>query len=181
MAEGTLIIEVYEYVENDYTVPSFEYIPCSLERCMKGNSATLKQIIQNGFDDLPKKDQNAQKRQEILQKLEDADIGRIQVAYHAGRGNEDPYINLTNVIPVSMSYADARQLNSHQDSIILYGRYRLTDGNASTILKDAQRLTLTYNTRAEENELRNRIVPEDPEEHSEPDKEICLNITYLQN
>ncbi len=179
MSAGKMIVEIYEYSEDTSIVPPFEYIPCDLDNCMKKNkTATLKDIIETGFDDLPKKYQNTEKRREIMEKLEEADIGRIIVAYHQPRGKEDPYIELTNITQVTMTDADARRVRSNKNEIILYGRYRLTDGNETMKLRDSQRLTLIYTNTKDE--------AWDPfeQEESDPDeaqKEICLNITYLQD
>ena len=171
--EGKLIIEVYEYSEDASLMPAFEYIPCDLSKCLKGKSTTLKEIIQRGFDDLPRKTQDSDKRMEVLQKIEDADIGRINVVYHPAKGLIDACVELTNVTPVTMSFADARRLKTNKDDIILKGKYRLSSGNEVTTLRDAQRLTLLYSNFMENSE------PTDTEE-GESQKEICLNITFLQ-
>ncbi len=171
--EGKLIIEVYEYSEDASQAPEFEFIPCELDKCLKGKSTTLKEIIQRGFDDLPKKTQDSDKRMEVLQKLDDADIGRIDVVYHPAKGNSDACVELTNLAPVTMSFADARRIKNNKNDIILKGRYRLSAGNEVTTLRDAQRLTLIYSNLEENDE------PEENEE-GEAQKEICLNITYLQ-
>lgn len=172
--DGKLVIEVYEYSEESDQMPTFEYIPCELSKCIKGKSATLREIIQHGFDDLPKRAQDSEKRQEIIRKVEEADIGKINVAYHPAKGNTDACVELTNVVPVSFTYADARQSKRTREDIILKGKYRLSAGNEITTLKDAQRLTLIYSNTAE---------AEDPDEEDgeTEEKEICLNITYLQD
>jgi len=179
VAGGKLIIEIYEYNENEQNVPPFEYIPCDLESCLKKNrKATLREIIQSGFDNLPKKNQNISKRQEVLAMLDEADIGKINVVFNPGKGDEDPSIELTNVMQVTMAYADARRgKTGGKDEIILYGRYRMSDENETTILKDAQRLTLIYSSEADG---RNGAGAEYPAEEREAQKEICLNITYIQ-
>lgn len=170
--EGKLIIEIYEYENNSYSMPAFEYIPCELATCLKGKNTTLKEIIQRGFDDLPRKSQDSEKRQEVLQKIEDADIGRIGVAYRPAKGNSDACVELTNVVPVTMLYSDARRKKVNKDEIILKGKYRLSAGNETTTLRDAQRLTLIYSNYED--------APEDRDDADEDAKEICLNITYLQ-
>lgn len=178
MAGGKLIVEVYEYTKGSSAVPSFEYIPCELSKCLsRGNKAPLKEIIEKGFETLPKKSRDLGKQQEVLQKLEEANIGRINVAYHAAGNVTDAYIELTNVVPVSIAYADARRIGDNKDDIILYGRYKLTDGNETTVLNDAQRLTLIYSNYAD-----SRIEDEETENIEDIDvqKEIRLNITYLQ-
>ena len=171
--DGTLIVEVYEYLD---TLPAFEYIPCSLSTCLKGKNASLKEIIQRGFDDLPKKIQDTEKRHEILQKLEDADIGKIDVVYHPRKNGKEPYIELTNVVPVNLTYSDARRrIKQNKDNIILKGRYKLSDeGNEVTMLKDAQRLTLIYSNTPEGEE-------QETTDEGEIQQEIFLNITYLQD
>ena len=179
MAGGKLIIEIYEYKNDSPDVPPFEYIPCDLESCLKKNrKATLREIIQSGFDNLPKKNQNISKRQEALALLDEADIGKISVQFNPGRGDEDPCIQLTNVVQVTMAYADARRgKTGGKDEIILYGRYRMADENETTILKDSQRLTLIYSTAAPQG---SDADTEYPAEEREAPKEICLNITYIQ-
>ena len=179
MAGGKLIIEVYEYVENAPDVPPFEYIPCDMESCLKKNrKATLREIIQNGFDDLSKKNRNISKKQEVLAMLDEADIGKINVVFNPGKGDEDPYIQLTNVMQVTMAYADARRGKAGgKDEIILYGRYRMSDENETTILKDSQRLTLIYSSAADGS---HDADAEYSAEEREVPKEICLNITYIQ-
>ena len=167
--DGKLIIEVYEYAQ-DASMPVFEYIPCELSKCLKGKSTKLKDIIQRGFSDLPKKAQDSGKRQEILQKVEDASIGNIDVVFHPAKGNEDARVELTNLIPVTMTYADARRIKEEEGDIILQGRYRLSTGNEVTSLKDGQRLTLMYSNDQQLDEM----------EDEEGQKEIRLNITYLQ-
>ena len=67
--EGKLIIEIYEYSSDSSSMPVFEYIPCDLSKCLKGKSAALKDIIRRGFDDVPRKTQDADKRQEDLMGL----------------------------------------------------------------------------------------------------------------
>ena len=171
--EGMLIIEVYEYVDNDSSVPAFEYIPCELSKCLRGKNTTLKEIIQRGFDALPRKAQDSERRQEVLKKLDDAGIGKIDVVFHPEKGGKEPCIQLTNVEPVSLTYADARRVKQSKDSIILKGRYRLSTGNEVTILKDAQRLTLIYSSKPEGADLGEF-------EEEENQREICLNITYMQ-
>ena len=157
--EGKLVIEVYEYSEASERMPVFEYIPCELAQCLRGkNSATLKEIIEQGFDSLPRRAQDSDKRQEILSKVEEADIACVE---------------LTNVVPVTFTYADVRMARKNRDDIILKGKYRLSAGNEFTTLKDAQRLTLIYSSAAKNDEA------EETDEEAE-EKEICLNITYLQ-
>ena len=179
MAGGKLIIEVYEYRENAPDVPPFEYIPCDLDSCLKKNrKATLREIIQSGFDDLSRKNQNISKRQEMLALLDEADIGKITVMYNPGKGDEDPSIQLTNVVQVTMAYADARRgKTGGKDEIILYGRYRMADENETTILRDSQRLTLIYSSAADRS---GDAYPDYPAEEREAPKEICLNVTYIQ-
>ena len=179
MADGKLIIEVYEYREDSADIPPFEYIPCDLDKCMKkSRKATLREIIRNGFDDLSKKNQDVTKLKEILARLDEADIAKISVVYNPGKGDEDPYVQLTNVVQVTMAYADARKSKAGgKDDIILYGRYRMADETEATVLKDSQRLTLIYSSaggRDQEYEEQNSA-----DEHDVP-KEICLNITYIQ-
>lgn len=176
MAEGRLIIEVYEYSEEATTIPPFEYIPCALSECMGSrNRATLKDIIQKGFGALSRKEQNAEKRVEVLQKLDEANIGKIEVMYNKATAGNEAYVELTNVVQVTLADADATRAQNHKDDIILYGRYRMTEGTETTKLKDAQRLTLIYSTCAEQGMMRGY-----EEEENEVRKEICLNITYLQ-
>lgn len=171
--EGKIIVEVYEYADNSSMIPAFEYIPCDLAICLKGKNATLKEIIQRGFGDLPRKTQDIEKRREILQKLEDAGIGKIDVVFHPAKNGKESCVELTNVVPVHLTYADARRIKQNKDSIILKGRYKLSAGNEVTTLKDAQRLTLTYSDAAEND---GQSAPD--EENVQ--REICLNITYLQ-
>ena len=179
MADGKLIIELYEYREDSPEVPPFEYIPCDLERCLKKNrKATLREIIRSGFDDLSKKAQDTSKLQEILARLDEADIAKISVVYNPGKGDEDPFVQLTNVVQVTMSYADARHGKAGgKDDIILYGRYRMADETETTVLKDSQRLTLIYSSAGGPG-----MEVEDPDiaEDREAPKEICLNITFIQ-
>ena len=173
-----LIIEIYEYTEGASVAPPFEYIPCDLTACFKRNNrASLQEIIQKGFDTLPRRNQDVDKRQAIFKKLEEADIGKISVVYNPGSASVDPCIELTNVMPVTMAYADARRVKEDKNDIILYGRYRLTEGNETTVLRDAQRLTLIYTSRADGEE-----ETDEAEDGAEPQalKEICLNITFLQ-
>lgn len=176
MADGKLIIEVYEYSEGSSSIPSFEFIPCKLSTCLNWNKhATLKEIIQKGFDAQPKKLQNTEKRADVLRMLDEANIGRINVAYKPPRPGVDSCIELTNIIQVSMADADAtRGKKKNKNDIILYGRYRLTDGNETTILRDAQRITLIFSSHADHP---GEEMEEDQE--FELQKEICLNITYL--
>lgn len=171
--EGKLVIEVYEYSEEADQMPVFEYIPCDLSKCIRGKSASLKEIIERGFDDLPKKAQDSEKRQEVLRKVEEAGIGKIDVAFHPAKGNADDCVELTNVVPVSFTYADARQQKKSRDEIILKGRYRLSAGNEVTTLRDAQRLTLIYSSTAEAEEA-------DGADEEAEEKVISMNITYLQ-
>ncbi len=175
--EGKLIIEIYEYSSDSSSMPVFEYIPCDLSKCLKGKSAALKDIIRRGFDDVPRKTQDTDKRQEVFQKLEDANIGRINVVYHPARGDNDACVELTNVVPVTMAYADIRRAKGDKDEIILRGRYKLSEGNEITTLRDAQRLTLSYSTYGDAGaDAGNAFEPD----ADEAQKEICLNITYLQ-
>lgn len=177
MAEGKLIIEVYEYSEEATTVPPFEYIPCALSECMGSrNRATLKEIIQKGFGTLSKKAQNAEKRVEVLQKLDEANIGRIEVVFNKASTGTEAYVELTNVVQMTFEGKDMTRLENHKDDIILHGRYRMTEGTETTKLRDAQRLTLIYSNSAEQGWTGGFAE----EEESEVRKEICLNITYLQ-
>ena len=82
-------------------------------------------------------------------------------------------MELTNVVPVSFTYADARQQKKSRDEIILKGRYRLSAGNEVTTLRDAQRLTLIYSSTAEAEEA-------DGADEEAEEKVINMNITYLQ-
>ena len=173
MEDGRLIVEVYEYAEDAVSAPVFEYIPCALKDCLRHNKATLNELIQRGFDALPKKDRNAEKCKEILQKFEDAGIGKIDVSFVKTGG--EPYVELTNVVQVSITDANASlKKNKKQNGIILYGKYKLSDGTETTRLRDAQRLSLIYSTWDD-----TASFTEAPED-GEPPKEICLNITYLQ-
>ena len=178
MADGKLIIEVYEYLEDSPDVPPFEYIPCNLDSCLKKNKqCKLRELIEKGFDEMPKKNVDFAKRQEFLTKLDEADIGKISVEFHPASGDQDPYVELTNVVQVTMSYADARRVQTtNKEEIILYGRYKMTEGNDTTKLKDSQRLTLIYSSGAgEESADEESYDAEEPEVQ----KEICLNITYI--
>lgn len=179
MGYGKLIIELYEYVEDSSDVPPFEYIPCNLDSCLKkSKQCKLRELIEKGFDEMPKKNVDFSKRQEFLAKLDEADIGKISVEFHPATNEQDPYVELTNVVQVTMAYADARRVQtSSKEEIILYGRYKMTDGNDTTKLKDSQRLTLIYSSGAgEETEDEESYDPEE----LEVQKEICLNITYIQ-
>ena len=173
---GKLIIEIYEYTSDASEMPVFEYIPCDLSKCLKGKSATLKEIISRGFDDVPRKSQDMEKRQETIRKMEDANIGRINVVYRPARGDSDDCVELTNVVPVSMYDADARNAKNENDEIILKGKYQLSSGNEVTSLKDAQRLTLSYIDLGDDPDGGNPYEPG----AFVSQKEICLNITYLQ-
>lgn len=178
MAEGKLIIEVYEYSEESTTVPSFGYIPCALSECMGSrNRATLKEIIQKGFGTLSRKAQTAEKYAEVMQKLEDANIGKIEVVYNKAAAGNEPYVALTNVVQMTFGSSDITRATNTKDNIILHGRYRTTEGTDTTKLKDAQRLTLIYSNSAEQS-WSNGFAEND--EETEAQKEICLNITYLQ-
>lgn len=172
MAEGKLIVEVYEYTEDVEALPKFEYIPCELDKCLRNDRATLKSIIQQGLSKQP------DKLRETVRKVEEAGIDRIEVVYHRPTRQTEPYIELTNVVQLSMADADAsRRRGRRQNDIILYGKYRLSEGIDSTRLRDAQRLSLIY-TSADEHSA----FAEEPEEFgiATAHKEICLNITYLQ-
>ena len=179
MAYGKLIVEVYEYKEDSTDVPPFEYIPCNLDTSLKKNKqCKLRELIEKGFDEMPKKNQDFSKRQEFLARLDEADIGKINVEFHPASGDQDPYIELTNVVQVTMAYADARRMKANnKEEIILYGRYKMSDGNETTKLKDSQRLTLIYSSGAD-------LKPEDDNpydmEEKVTQKEICLNITFIQ-
>ena len=177
MADGRLIVEIYEYPENSPEIPTFAFYPCNLQSCIKrSNKSTLKEIIENGFDDLNKKERNIEKKQEALEKLEEASFGKIVITYHPRSNNSDPYIELNNVIPVSLAYADARRAQQNNNDIILIGRYKLTEGNETTVLKDAQRLTLIYSN-FEDLSSGNE---DEKDCESEDRKEICLNLTFLE-
>lgn len=184
MAEGKLIIELYEYVENVQDNPPFEYIPCKLSDCFKRNSkTTLKEIVTSGFDAFPKRTQNTEKRQETLRKLEDAGIGRIAVVYHPASNGQDPFIELTNLVQVTLTDADIRFVKKNKNDIILRQRYRLTEGNETTQLRDSQRLTLIYSSHPEGNVSASAPYTADDDsamENSNVARNICLNITYLQ-
>lgn len=168
--EGKLIIEIYEYEEDSMTVPTFRFIPCELSKCLRGKNATLKEIVQRGFDELPKKAQDQSMRQEMMRRLSDAGIGIINVEFQEGKGG-DPCVRLTNVVRTNMTDSDARALKPNKDSIILKERYQLSTGNEVTTLKDAQRLTLIYRDGYDKDDLGENAL----------EREICLNITYLQN
>ena len=177
MADGRLIIEIYEYADDASDTPSFEFIPCELSACLKRtNRATLKEIIQKGFDTLPKKDQDTEKRLTILRKLEEADIGKISVVFNPASARADASIELTNVRPVTLDYVDGRRNKKDDNTIILNGRYRLSEGNETTVLKDAQRLTLIYSSQSDDDT--EGVEAADPAD--DVMKEICLNITYLE-
>ena len=172
-AASKLIIEIYEY-SNDLNIPKFEYIPCDLSAFQKKKNTTLKEIIEHGFNDLPKNAQNPEKRAEVLRLLDDANLGRISVEVHPARRDADACVELTNLVPADLTTADARRREKHnKDSIILKGRYRLSEGNETTTLKDAQRLTLFYSDGAENFGLFGMDENETP-------REIALNITYFQ-
>ena len=177
--EGKLIIEIYEYSEDSSEVPTFEYIPCDLANGLRGKSVTLKDLILRGFEDMPRKEVNVDKRDDILRKLDDANIGRIEVAYRPEKNGNDACIELTNVVPVTLTFNDARYTRSKKDEIILKGRYKLSEGNEITTLRDAQRLTLVYSNVEDEN-WKNRDDDEDGFDESEKRKSIYLNITYLE-
>lgn len=171
MAEGKLIVEVYEYAEDVESFPKYEYIPCELDKCFKRDKATLKEIIQQGLASRP------DKLKETLRKIEEAGIDKINVLYNKPSRNAEASVELTNVVQVSMADADAsRKKSKRKDDIILYGKYRLSDGIRTTKLKDAQRLSLIYSS-AEE---RGEDAEEQAEECIDSQKEICLNITFLQ-
>lgn len=179
MPIGKIIVEIYERTKDATKAPSFEFIPCDLNNCLKkGKIITLKDIIEAGFEALPKKFQNSEKRQEIMEKMEEADIGRIAVAYHAPHGNSDPFIELTNITQISIESADARRIHRNNNEIILYGCYRLSNGNEKMKLKDSQRMTLVYS-----NDSNSAWDPfgQGVNNGNEAQKEIQLNITYLQD
>ncbi len=174
MAEGRLIIEVYEYSSENETMPRFEFIPCLLENCIgRSNNTALDEIVQRGFSNLPRRYQNTDKQKEILKKLGDAGFNKIGVSFHPADDMDDAYVELTNVSPVSMSYADARR-SEDNSGIILSGRYSLSDNGTSMRLKDAQRLTIICSTRPKDDYYMGMAAQSD-----EPEKEICLNVTYL--
>ncbi len=171
MAEGKLIVEVYEYQEDVEALPKYEYIPCELDKCFKRDKATLKEIIQQGLASRP------DKLKETLRKIEEAGIDKIDVLYNKPTRNAEASIELTNVVQVSMADADAsRKKNKRKNDIILYGKYRLSEGIRTTKLKDAQRLSLIYSNWEDKGD----DAEDQAEEHVDGQKEICLNITFLQ-
>lgn len=173
-AVSKLIIEIYEYTDDSSSVPAFEYIPCDLSAFLKKKNTTLKEIIERGFNDLPKGAQNSEKRAEVFRLLEDANLGRISVAVHPPKKDTDACVELTNLVPADLTNADARRREKHnKDSIILKGRYRLSEGNETTTLKDAQRLTLYYTNTPESG-------GQYEQDEAETAREITLNITYFQ-
>lgn len=172
MADGRLIIEVYEYTGDSTAAPAFEYIPCSFEKCFKNNKATLKEIIQRGLAHKP------DKLKDVIRKVEEAGIDKVEVTYHKQTSHADAYIELTNVVQVTMADADAsRKKKNRQNDIILYGKYRLSDGTETTKLRDAQRLSLIYTSGTQNADDFWNL---NDDEETEEQKEICLNITYLQ-
>ena len=172
MGGAKLIIEVYEYTEDGFIMPRFKYIPCVVAKCVKRNRATLKEIIQRGLMHKP------DELKEILRKVEEAGIDKIDVLYHKASKVSESYIELTNVVPVSMADADAsRTLNKKRHDIILYGKYQLSDGTEITRLKDAQRLSLIYSDGIERNAGFEEAYSNNDRDIA---KEICLNITYIQ-
>ena len=176
MASGKLIIEVYEYSAQNPDAPRFEFVPCMLDSCIgKKNSATLDNIIRKGFSDLPKKAQNEEKQKELLQKLDDAGFSKINVVFGEERDLHDTYVELSNVLPVSMAYADARRSRDDGGSIILSGRYSFSDSGTNTKLKDAQRLTIIFSGANSTDYYSGGLGAADDAE----DREVCLNITYL--
>ncbi len=205
MTKGKLIIEVYEYEIESYIAPAvfeyaadasqvraFEYIPCDLDTCLvHGNKASLKEILQKAFDTLPRKNQDTEKRREILQLIEEADFGKICVVYNPPQPGSDASVELTNVVPESISRGDARQSRDgakSRDDMIVYdsqapvndlypiSRYRLGTGTQSTVLKEAQRLTIIFFSAAE-----TENTADDPyEDENEAPREIHLILTYLQ-
>ena len=176
MPRGKLIAEIYETQENSTHVPHFEYILCDLSDCFKrGDSATLKDIIESGFDSIARKEVDEEARRDVLEKLEDAHLDMINVIYSYGANGNEPSIKLSNVIPISMGYADARRAKRKMDSIILFGRYKFSNENTSTVLKDAQRLSLIYST-YEEASVYDTANSYDDEEK----KEISLNLTFFE-
>lgn len=178
MANGRLIIEVYRYTEQNDAMPRFEFVPCSLNSCLKRNSvAKLEDVIRKGFADLPRRLQNESKQKDILQKLQDAGFGRINVLYNESDETDEPYVELTNITPVSMAYADARVKHMDENSIILKGRYSFSDSGTSTKLMDGHRLTIICSGRSEDD----YYLGFGNSEQSDDDDEICLNITYLEN
>ena len=179
MAEGKLIIEVYEYVDGDTTVPRFEYIPCNLSDCFRRNQkTTLEEIVRSGFDSLPKRSQNLEKKKDILRMLEEASIDHIDVVYRPANNGFDSFIEFTNIVQETFTGANALRAKSKSNDIILRGRYRLAEGHETTRLKDAQRLTLFYSSQ-DENAPYSNYEADDADE-MEVAKAICLNITYLQ-
>lgn len=166
---GTLIIEIYEYTENMSSAPEFAYIPCEL----KGKDETLKSIIERGFAGQPRNTQDTGMRLEVLQKLEEAGIGKIVVRSSNPGNGSDPFVELTNVVPDGLYNANAARRKQNNDYIILKGRYRLSAGNEVTELRDAQRLTLIYSSAPDGGD-------QGTADEDEIQREICLNITYLQ-
>ena len=134
--------------------------------------------IEKGFDAMPRRETDLSKKREILGRLDEADIGKIVVRYQPGSADEDPFVELTNVVQESFASADARRAKAkNKEEIILYGRYRMSDGDDTTRLRDSQRLTLIYSSGGGAG----------PEEETfagggerETRKEISLNITYIQ-
>lgn len=176
MPRGKLIAEIYERQENNTLVPRFEYILCDLSYCFRrGDTATLKDIIESGFDSVARKEVDEEARRDVLEKLEEAQLDMINVLYSYGVNGSEPCIKLSNVIPISMGYADARRVKRKMDSIILFGRYKFSNENTSTVLKDAQRLSLIYSTYEEASDYDNANNYDD-----EAKKEISLNITFFE-
>ena len=177
MAEGRLIVEIYEYRKDSPAVPPFAYYPCGLKNCMgRNNRATLREIIESGFNDVDRREQNTEKKREALEKLEETAFGKISVEYRPASAGTDPCVVLSNVMPVSIAYADARRAQGRSCGIILVGRYKLTEGNETTVLRDAQRLTLIYSNYGDDE------TPDGFEDGGDDavQKEICLNLTFLE-
>lgn len=178
MKEGQLIIELYEYIHNSESIPPFEYISCPLEKCFSGKkSVSLKEIIQKSFDNIAPQKKNKEKEREFLEKAEEAGLGKITVLFAKSKKDAEPYLELTNVIPMGITLDDARQNHKKRNEIILYGRYRLTDGHNTMFLRDAQRLTLIYSSHIGD---KSTMYAPEADDEDMPAKEICLNITYLQ-
>lgn len=131
--------------------------------------------MDRGFNLIGKKEQNQESMQSFLTRLDVSGFGGISVEFCPGDKGVDPSVRLTNVMPVYLGGDVVGKARKQDGGIILHGRYRLSDGHETTALKDAQRVTLIYDTTAD-----NEWTGSSGFGESVAQREICLNITYME-
>ncbi|MBR4235720.1 MAG: hypothetical protein IKR85_06620 [Clostridia bacterium] len=182
-AKGRLIVEVYDLGDGS-SAPGFSYTQCALASCFpmmgrRSKKMSLANFWKKGLMRAAK-DKNVRKKLAgQADMLAEAGFSKIDLVYNAPTQDESASVDITNISRRGIQHADSMYT---ENGLILYDSYRFNETDMPFTLRDGQRITLEFNTRAADTQRETDDGMFDmPAQMRAARGTIKLNLTYLEN